>query len=75
MHGVMPAQKRVKKSGLGVAGKFRSVIPALPSVIPAKAGIHLSNWSKLLYGAPPARGRRCGPDFNRRANFFTRSFA
>ena len=32
----------------------------LRSVIPAKAGIPLSSWNKLLYGSPPARGRRRG---------------
>ncbi len=35
------------------------------SVIPAKAGIHLSSWNKLLYGYPPSRARRCGRHFDR----------
>ena len=42
------------------------------SVMPAKAGIHLSSRNKLLDGTPPSRGRRCGrfrsafPPANRR---------
>jgi len=65
---VVPAQERVKESELRATGRLRSVIPA-------KAGIHLSSWNKLLYGYPPSRVRRCGPDFNWVADFFTRSFA
>jgi hypothetical protein len=33
---------------------------AIHHIIPAQAGIHLSSWNKLLYGSPPARGRRRG---------------
>ena len=64
----IPAQERVKESELRASGKLRSVIPA-------EAGIHLSSWNKLLYGSPPSRGRRCGLDFNRFGDFFTRSQA
>ena len=54
----VPAQERVKKSKLQPLAELRSVIPA-------KAGIHLSRWNKLLYGSPPSRGRRYRLDFNR----------
>ncbi len=64
----VPAQERVKKSELQASGRLRSVIPA-------KAGIHFRRWNKALDGSPPPRGRRCGPDFKRFGDFFTRSFA
>ena len=57
---VIPAKERVKKSGLGIAGRLRGVFPALRSVIPAKAGIHFRRWNRLLEGPPPTRGRRGG---------------
>jgi len=37
---VIPAKERVKKSKLQASRRLRSVIPA-------KAGIHLSSWNKL----------------------------
>ena len=40
LFGVIPAKERVKKSKLQASERLRSVIPA-------KAGIHLSSWNKL----------------------------
>jgi hypothetical protein len=64
----IPACERVKKSELRASGRLRNVIPA-------KAGIHLSSWNKLLYGYLPSRVRRCGWHFNRFGDFFARSCA
>ena len=53
---VFPAKERVKKLKLQVSGKFRSVIPA-------KAGIHLSRWNKKLAWVPASAGTTPQPGF------------
>ena len=50
-HGRMPAPRGRE---LGVA------LCKIRSVVPAKAGIHLSTWNKFLYGSPGKRGRSPG---------------